>query len=134
MQATNYDFEIEQGTSFKFALIYKNCEREPIDLTDWCARISIKTNDNETLVFTTENIDASAYKFYIDGPEGKIVWLIPAAITNNWQFRVGKYDLEIESPDDFYTGGGKYIKKLLYGTIKIVKRSSSSSALLSCQP
>lgn len=134
MQATNYDFEVEQGSSFKFAIIYKNCEKEPIDLTNWCARITVKTNDNETLFFTTTNTDLSLYKFYIDGPEGKLTWLLPASTTNDWAFRLGKYDLEIESPDDFYTGGGKYTTKLLYGTIKVIKRNSSSSSLLSCQP
>lgn len=133
MQATKYDFEIEQGASFKLAIVYKNCEREPIDITGWCGRIIMKNSDNQTLVFTTDNTNLDEYKFYIDGSEGKITWLIPASTTNNWTFKVAKYDLELESPDDFYAGGGKYITKLLFGTINIIKRNSLSSSLLSCQ-
>jgi len=34
MAASKYDFKIEQGSSFKFSLIYKDANRDPVDLTN----------------------------------------------------------------------------------------------------
>lgn len=44
MAASKYDFSIEQGTSFKLSLRYKDAAGVPIDLTGWCARLIWKTN------------------------------------------------------------------------------------------
>lgn len=134
MAASKYDFSIEQGSSFKLSLVYKDENNNPVDLTNWCARLVWKTNTNTTQTFSTENIDYSVYKFSIDPLLGKIVLLIPAATTNSFTFNSSKYDLELQSDDDLYSGGGKYIIRLLYGTINIVKRFSQSSDLLECQP
>lgn len=132
MSATQYDFNVEQGSSFKISLVYKDKDKNVVDLTDWCARLMMKTNTNKTLLFETTNIDYSVYKFYIDGPNGKIVLMIPAETTNNWNFKLARYDLELQSPDDLYTGGGKYTTRLIYGKINIIKRFSLSSDGMSC--
>lgn len=92
----------------------------------------MKTNNNKTMIFETTNIDYSVYKFYIDGPNGKIVLLIPAETTNNWNFKLARYDLELQSPDDLYTGGGKYTTRILFGKINVVKRFSLSPDGMSC--
>ena len=68
---------------------------------------------------------------------GKITWLIPSYITNQYNFNTTKYDLEIQSDDPFFGSGtemdgGKYTVRLLFGTIKIVKRFSESSSNLDC--
>jgi hypothetical protein len=60
--------------------------------------------------------------------------MIPAGTTNSFLFNAAKYDLELQSDDDLYVGGGKYIIRLIYGTINIVKRFSQSSSLLECEP
>lgn len=138
MAASKYDFAIEQGSSFKLALIYKDPNGDPIDLTNWCARLVWKTNTNVTQTFTTENDDYGVYKFIIDGVSGKLTLMIPASKTNNFTFNTAKYDLELQSPDYFYgsqlTEGGKYIIRLIYGTVTIVKRFSQSAELLECSP
>jgi hypothetical protein len=41
--------------------------------------------------------------------------------------------LEIESPNEMYTGGGNEIIRILYGTIKILQRYSENDNLLECQ-
>jgi hypothetical protein len=132
MAASKYDFSIEQGSSFKLSLIYKDQNGNPIDLTDWCARLTWKTNSNVTQVFLSSNTDYSVYKFTIDAVAGKLTLMIPAGTTNTFTFTNAKYDLELQSPDDLYAGGGKYTTRLLYGTINIVKRFSQASQVLEC--
>ena len=132
MPATQYDFNIEQGSSFKISLVYKDKDKNIIDLTDWCARLTMKTSNNSVLVFDTTNVDYSVYKFSIDGPNGKMILLIPAETTNNWTFKKARYDLELQSHDEIYSGGGKYTTRLIYGNINIVKRFSLSPSNMSC--
>lgn len=134
MPASKYDFSIEQGSSFKLSLIYKNNDGIPIDLTDWCGRLIWTTNEGVVQTFSTTNIDYSVYKFEIIGNEGKLLLQIPAITTNNFTFEYAKYDLEIESPDEMYTGGGNQIIRLLYGTIKMAIRYSEQNNILDCQP
>jgi hypothetical protein len=133
MAASRYDFDIEQGSSFAISIVYKDAEKNIVDLTNWCARLTWKTNNNLTQIFTTENLDFSAYKFFIDGPNGKITFMIPASATNYFDFKTAKYDLEIQSPDDLYGGGGKFTTRILFGVINLIKRYSKSGSDLDCQ-
>jgi len=133
MAATKYDFDMEKGSSFKISLIYKDSEGNPVNLTNWCARLVWKTNLNITQSFSTDNLDTSLYKFFIDGAIGKLTLLIPSHTTNGFNFKSAKYDLELQSPDELYLGGGKYTKRILYGVINVVGRYSGSSDELECQ-
>jgi hypothetical protein len=132
MSASNYDFPIEQGSSFRLSLTYKDNDGNIIDLTGYCARLTMKIGTEEYKVFSTLNNDYTEYKFTIDGPQGTINLLIPATSTNSYTFNNAKYDLELQSPQDLYDGGGKYTIRVLYGTINIVKRFSQSATLLDC--
>lgn len=134
MPASQYDFSIEQGSSFKLSLIYKNNSQVPIDLTGWCARLIWTTDEGSVQTFSTTNVDYSVYKFEIFGSEGKLLLQIPATTTNLFTFATAKYDLEIESPNEMYTGGGNEIIRLLYGTIKMAIRYSEQNNILDCQP
>jgi len=133
MSAAKYDFAIEQGTSFRLSLIYKDGDGNPIPLNDWCARLTWKTNIGDTQVFTSHNEDSSLYSFEIDGPEAKLTLLFPASTTNDFNFSNAKYDLELQSPDELYTGGGKYTIRILFGTLSITKRYSQSDSNLECE-
>jgi len=134
MSAGNYDFNIEQGTSFRMSLVYKDANGDPIDITDWCARLTWRTSSNVTQTFTTENTDLTAYKFEIVGSEGRINFLLPASTTNALSFNTAKYDLELQANYDHYNQGGKYTVRIIYGTVTILKRNSKSSDALECQP
>ena len=133
MPASKYDFSIEQGTSFKLALIYKDSNQVPINITDWCARLVWTTEDEVTQIFSTTNMDHSIYKFQIIGADGKLLLQIPANTTNMFTFNKAKYDLELESPQDMYVGGGKEIIRLIFGTVKIITRFIENDTLLDCQ-
>ena len=132
MAASKYDFTIEQGTSFKLSLVYKDSNGNPINLTNWCARLIWKTNTNTSQTFSSQNINFNLYKFTIDGSNGKLTLMIPASVTNQYVFTTAKYDLELQSPDDLYTNGGKYTTRLLFGTVSISKRFSQSATQLEC--
>jgi len=132
MAAKQYDFSIEQGTSFRLSLTYKDSNGNVIDLTGYCARLILKIGGNEYKTFSTLNVDYTEYKFVIDAAQGTLTLLIPANITNTYSFSSAKYDLELQSPQDLYVGGGKYTIRVLYGTVSIIKRFSQSSTMLDC--
>lgn len=132
MAAAKYDFAIEQGTSFRLSLIYKNSEGIPVDLTGWCARLIWKTNNTSTQIFSSNNNDHNIYRFEIDEANGKLTLLFPSTTTNSFNFNTAKYDLELQSPDDLYEGGGKYTTRIVYGIVTIVKRFSQVSSNIDC--
>lgn len=131
MSAGKYDFNIEQGTSFTLSLVYKDSSGNPVDLTDWCARLIWKTNNGIIDTFSTETINP-VYRFDIDEPNGKLVIQFPASVTNDFNFSTAKYDLELQSDDDLYSGGGKYTTRILYGTVTLIKRFSQTNVALEC--
>jgi hypothetical protein len=130
MSAAQYNFSIEQGSSFSLSFIYKDSSGNPVNLTGWCARLTWKSN-NSIETFSTETINP-AYRFDIDEPNGKLILQFPASITNDFNFSTAKYDLELQSPDDLYNGGGKYTTRILYGTVTLIKRFSQTSNVLEC--
>lgn len=132
MSASNYDFTIEQGSSFKLKIVYKDNKGIPVDITNWCARLVWITSNNITQNFVSTNTDLSTYKYIIDGPNGSVTLFFPASVTNSFDFETAKYDLELQSDDDYYSGGGKYIVRILYGTVKLLKRYSQSNNILEC--
>jgi len=132
MAASKYNFSIEQGTSFKMSLVYKDSSGNPVNLTGWCARLIWKTNTNATQIFNSNNIDHNIYKFTIDNVAGKLTLMIPSSTTNSFNFNAANYDLELQSPENLYSGGGKYTIRLLFGTVNILKRFSQSQQPLNC--
>lgn len=132
MSATKYDFNIEQGSSFSLSLINKDNDGNVINMTNYCARLTMTTNKAQTFVFETGNPDLSQYQFAIEGNLGKITLNIPASTTNAYTFDSAKYDFELQAPNDHYAGGGKYTERILYGVITLNKRFSKSPSLLDC--
>lgn len=132
MSATQYDFNIEQGSSFRLSLVYKDANGNPMDLTNWCARLVWYTDTKNTQTFITTNLDYSVYKFTIDATNGKLTLLIPPETTNSFTFDFAKYDLELQSDQTLYTGSGNDVIRLLYGNIKILKRYSKIDTVLEC--
>lgn len=130
MAAGKYDFSIEQGASFTLSLVYKDANGNPVNLTGYCARLVWKTN-NSTETFTTETVNTN-YRFDIDESNGKLILQFPASTTNNFNFPNAKYDIELQSPNDFYIGGGKYTTRLISGTVTIIKRFSQTNEVLEC--
>ena len=131
MAAAKYDFDIEQGSSFTITFTYKDNESNIVNITNWCARIIMTTSDNQVITYSSGTTNSS-YKMTLDGINGKITLLLPALTTNNFTFKTAKYDLELESDDVLYSGGGNYTNRILHGLITIKKRSSLISTVLDC--
>jgi len=127
MPASKYDFTIKQGSSYQIVFIYKDANKNPVDLTNWCARVIWKTNTGTTQEFSSENTDLSQYTFRLNDNPGEIKLLIPSTTTTNFNFSTANYDLDLQSPEDFSAGGDKYVTRILYGTITIIQRASSTS-------
>lgn len=133
MSASEYDFKIEQGSTFQIRFYYKDENGDPIDLTGYCARLTWKTNFGIEQSFFTENTDYSVYKFELDEVNGGMVLTLPASTTNAFEFSYAKYDLELQSPDAIYSSDNFYTYRLLYGKATIVKRYSKTLENLECQ-
>jgi hypothetical protein len=131
MAAAKYDFDIEQGSSFTIAFTYKDSTNTPVNINNWCARLLLTTSDNQTITYSSGNT-TSQYNMSINGATGQIMLMLPAATTNAFTFKSAKYDLELESDDGLYNGGGQYTTRLLYGTITIIKRNSNNSTAMEC--
>lgn len=123
MSAGQYDFTIEQGASFALSITYASSGNIPIDLTDFsCARMQWNTDQNTTYQFITTNTNSGLYLFEFASPlsSGIINLKIPASITAGYNFTTANYDLELESIDEFYPGGGPQVIRLLEGTVTVV--------------
>lgn len=126
MAATKYDFNIERGSSFRITFSYKNSDGDPIDLNNWCAQLIWTSDTGDNYTFSTDNVDYSLYTFSINDSVGDITLTIPASITNTYNFKTAKYDLDLKSPEVFSDGGDNYITRILYGNICIIQRYSNS--------
>ena len=114
MSASNYDFTIEQGSSFKLKIVYKDNKGIPVDITNWCARLVWITSNNITQNFVSTNTDLSTYKYIIDGPNGSVTLFFPASVTNSFDFETAKYDLELLDPDPIAANTGEYVTRILF--------------------
>ena len=127
MPAANYNFTIEQGSSFAISFQYLDNEQKPIDITNWCARLRWKedvidpdTGENRIRIFVTPTISAE-YSFTTIPKEGKMILKIPADETAKYDFNTAKYDLELQEPNDLYSGGGKIVFRILQGNINLTR-------------
>lgn len=97
MSAGKHDIVIEQGATFHRRITYTDDADNPIDLTDWTARMQVRENfstDPALAEWTTETngLDIT------DPVNGVIEILIEADESQEWTFRSGVYDLELVQP------------------------------------
>ena len=133
MPAAEYNFPIEKGTAFVIAFEYKDDNQIPINLTNWCARLRwIEDQTSHTVRTFVTNTRNSSYEFTIDPLLGKIILKIPASETLNYNFGSARYDLELQEPNDLYSGGGKKVFRILQGSIVLVPRNVPDTDAFQC--
>jgi hypothetical protein len=110
MQPAPYDIEIIQGQTFSRALVWKDGDGEPIDLTGYAARMQIrrsKASPDVLFELTTGN-----GRIAIDGAAGKVTLTITADESAAFTWRRGVYDLELEASDGV-------VRRLLEGAVEV---------------
>lgn len=110
MTAGVYDITIEQGATFRLNLEWVDSNSDPVDLTGYTARMQVRRRYASTeaaLNLTTENGG-----IVLGGAAGTILIEAAAGATDDIDFKIGVYDLELEAADGFVT-------RLLQGAVTI---------------
>ena len=120
MAATEYNFSISNGKAYYIAFDYKDSSQQTINLTNWCARLSIQPSDGASkITYLTDNTN-NDYSFVVQPDIGRIVLKLPSTTTNSFTFPNAVYDLDLKAPNEIYPGAGAQIIPLLKGTISII--------------
>lgn len=137
MPAATYNFNIEQGSDLRVIFQYIDENNTFVNMTNFYVSLVFVTNDNQTYYF--DNITPTAdYQLLTDVP-GSITLFIPARITNTYNFINAIYDLDIQEPNETYSGSGLKRYRLSQGNIGIIKRNipitiNNSSAIINESP
>ena len=104
---------IFQGSTLQHRWVYQDEAGDPIDLTDYKARLQVR----DEWYSTTNHIDATSENglLIINAPEGTIDLLVSATETEDLDFDSANFDLELIHPDEVT------VDKLAYGTVKLVR-------------
>ena len=129
MAAGRYSFVIEQGATTDFEVIYNDSNGNPIDLSEYSARMSIRQSQISTsqLFITLSsslgpcgtglNLSGSVSSAGYPNPlsSGSIGIYISAASSSQLSFNEGHYDLELMSG----SAGCTTVTRLLMGTVRL---------------
>ena len=97
MLAGNYNFTIDQGAHFERVITVRNPDDSLYDLTNYTARMQIRTEIDSTsalITLTTEN-----GKITLGDEDGTITLVLLASETADLETD-GVYDIEIIAPDN----------------------------------
>jgi len=125
MSAGKYNFIIEQGATTNFEIQYKDSSNNPIDLTDYNGRMSIKSTIGGTdYINLSSSLGPCGTGLNFSGSNGdnpptsgSIGIFISAVSSSALDFTEGVYDLEI------YSGSNcEYVIRLLEGKVQLSKQ------------
>jgi len=128
MSAGKYSFTIEQGSTVDFRIEYKDSNSNPIDLTDYQARMQIRSTKESTSLIcnlsSSLDVDGTGLimtpasaSLTLPKTSGSIGIYISAASSSLFSFSEAVYDLEIVSG----SGSGQAVTRVLEGKIKLSK-------------
>ena len=123
MSAGKYTFYIEQGATTDFQLVWKDANNSPVNLSDYSARMQIRTGYGGTLICAlSSSLAADGTGLNFSGSNGttplssgSIGIFISAVSSSAFTFTEAKYDLELEEKT---TG---YVTRLIEGKVKLSK-------------
>ena len=126
MAAGKYNFAIQQGDTVDFTINYKDSSGNPIDLTNYQARMQIRpTAGSPTVIASLSSSldnDGTGINMTPQDPtslltlpksSGSLQVVISAASSSAFDFRVAQYDLEIVS--------GSFVEKIIRGNVSLRK-------------
>ena len=120
--AGKYSFVIDQGATFERTVRYTDSSGNPVDLSDYGARMQIRPSATSDQIFlnisSTPGVDGSGLT--ITAPSGTIGIKISAYSSSLFTFGEANYDLEL------YSGSGatEYVIRLLEGRVKLNKNTT----------
>lgn len=149
MAAATYNISIEQGTSFSIQFKYLNAaDLLPINLSNHCVTLRIlpkPDDETQTLSVITYTTVAQTvtpyYSFSINPDQGIITLQLSAEMTNSYlqpgspspiTWTQAKYELEIITPDPFFQGSMRTVRRLLQGDINITQRIVPALTIPGC--
>lgn len=110
MPAANYDFVIEQGTTFVKTLSWLDKNKTPINLTGYTAKMQIRPSESSSTVLL--ELSTTNGLLSITPLTGTIYILLDKITTAGFKWRLGVYDLLLTSIDG-------NAKKLIKGEINV---------------
>lgn len=125
MAAGKYSFAIEQGSTVDFEIAYKDSNGDPIDLTDYQARMQIRPSKGSDTVYLTlsSSFTTDGTGLHMSGSgdlnpptSGTIGIFIAATTSSLLDFNEAVYDLEIVTGSLYPT-----VTRLLEGSVKLLK-------------
>lgn len=128
MSAGKYSFTIEQGSTVDFRIEYKDSDSNPIDLTNYQARMQLRSTKESTSLICnlSSSLDAdgtglvmtpTSASLVLPKTSGSIGIYISAASSSLFSFSEAVYDLEIVSG----SGAGQAVTRILEGKVKLSK-------------
>lgn len=135
MASGKYNFVIEQGSTVDFRIDYQDSNGDPVDLSDYRARMQIRSNYNQnsgTLYATLSssltpcgtglNMTPTSASVVLPKSSGSIGVYISAASSSQFTFNEAFYDLEIASG----SGACTYVKRILEGKVQLRKEVTTN--------
>ena len=125
MAAGKYSFAIEQGSTVDFEIAYKDSNGNPIDLTDYQARMQIRPSKGSDTVYLTlsSSYAADGTGLHMSGSDdlnpptsGTIGIYISANTSSLLDFNEAVYDLEIVTGSTY-----PVVTRLIEGSIRLLK-------------
>ena len=113
MLAARKDLTIEQGSTFHRLVRWTDGEGNPVDLSDWSARMQVRKTHGGTLLL---DLSTSNGKITL-GSNGQIEINATADDTDSLSFERAIYDLELTPPD-----GSSGTVRLLEGYVYLNKQ------------
>lgn len=124
MAAGRYSFVIEQGATVDFQVAYTDSNGDPVDLTNYQARMQIRPSVGSSQIYITlsSSLDPCGTGLNMSGSSGinpptsgTIGVYISAASSSQLSFTQGVYDLEIASG----SGNCYVVTRLLEGQVQL---------------
>jgi hypothetical protein len=110
MTAATHNFVIEQGATFRQALIWKDSDQVPVNLTGYVARMQARRS--RTAEDAVVDLSSTTGGITLGGATGQITLNISAAVTETYTWPRAFYDLELVAPTGVVT-------RLLQGELEV---------------
>jgi hypothetical protein len=135
MAAGIYSFNIEQGVTTDFELVYKDSDGNPVNLTGYRARMQLKDSagGSNTYLTLSSSLQSDGTGLNMSGSGGDLACNPPTSgsigiyishtTSSNLSFGTAVYDLELISGSGNYT----VVTRLLQGKIKLSKQVTTGN-------